>query len=391
MESKEYNRSNKIKSQNIFFYILFLSMRFLDFIIPKKDNIWIFGSHNGNGFGDNSRSLFEYLSLEKKEGVRPIWLTKDRKILSSIQSKKFEAYHFFSIRGVYYSLICKIVIISHSFLDVGLIPFLFPKKIKIIQLWHGTPLKKLENFRFTFLKQKLMDLFLLYIERDCDLLFSATELNSEIYKRKFNVLNEQIKITGQPRNDVLCSGNRVNNKEKIVLFMPTWREYDTEFSFFSIKCGFNLCMINNFLNKHNARLIIKMHHADKEKLTANIFSDRITLYDNEKDLYEFLTSADVLMTDYSSVYFDFLLLNKPIVFTPFDLEEYSNKRGFYYDYNSVSPGCKAYDWIGVLDCLNKIFSDKDDFADNRALVAKKFNKYLDGSSSKRVFEEIIKS
>ena len=138
-------------------------------------------------------------------------------------------------------------------------------------------------------------------------------------------------------------------------------------------------------------MIIKLHHADKSQVPSVLLhnSKNILLYDDKIDLYTLLSRTDILLTDYSSVYFDFLLLNLPIIFMPFDLGDYVKKRSFYYNYNDVTPGHKTKNWEEVLSALDDVIGGVDDFATERDIVKRRFNEYMDGNSSKRVFAEIL--
>ena len=127
----------------------------------------------------------------------------------------------------------------------------------------------------------------------------------------------------------------------------------------------------------------------------NDFKNVIFINDEQigNDINLALKSVDVLITDYSGIYFDYLLLNKPIVFFPFDYDYYKNKdRGFYYDYfdEKITPGPKAKNWDEILVLLEDLFNGNDNYITKRIEARKKFNKYNEGNNSERVFREILK-
>jgi CDP-glycerol glycerophosphotransferase (TagB/SpsB family) len=223
---------------------------------------------------------------------------------------------------------------------------------------------------------------------------SSTPLNIDIYKRQFKVKTEQVLVTGQPRNDQLNT-ERVQSKQNlikknVILFMPTWREYETKFSFFSKESGFNIEKINEFLKLHNALLVIKLHPAEKKLEVIKILksSPCIKIYNKKTDLYDFLKDVNILITDYSSIYFDYLLLDRPIIFTPFDFQEYSTKRGFYYDYNEVTPGLKAISWDDLLNKIDLYLNNPNLDNNFRTKIRNKFNKYQDGNNCRRLSEKM---
>ena len=103
-----------------------------------------------------------------------------------------------------------------------------------------------------------------------------------------------------------------------------------------------------------------------------------------------LPETDFLVTDYSSVFFDYLLLNKPIIFTPFDYQEYlQNDRELYYAYDSVTPGPKAYDWAETMNFIEDAVNSPETFEKEREKVSSIFCAYRDGQNSKRVYEAIM--
>jgi CDP-glycerol glycerophosphotransferase (TagB/SpsB family) len=110
----------------------------------------------------------------------------------------------------------------------------------------------------------------------------------------------------------------------------------------------------------------------------------------EQDIYTIINQFDILITDYSSIYFDFLLADKPIIFAPFDYEEYITKdRELYYNYNEVTPGPKCRNWDEVLDWIVKFKENPKLFKEEREKIKKMFHKYQDGKNCERVFNEIL--
>lgn len=362
----------------------------IDFLIPKQKDIWLFGAWKGVQYADNSRALFEYV-CENKKSIRAIWLTSDDLVLKNIKNMGYEVYKFNSLDGIYYSIIAKVIIISVSYFDVSFWPYLFPWKLKIVQLWHGTPLKMIgENF---ILKSQELFLcfFRIYLGRSFDLLITASEINFALYSELFDIDKQFIKVTGQPRNDNLFL-NPLKKKHKVILYLPTWREYDPNFDLF-FQFGFDVTVIDDFLERNNLYLFIKFHSLESSKgsnLVNIIAQSRRIKLANFKDVYFILNNVDVLMTDYSSVYIDYLLLNRPIIFTPFDFDTYKEKRGFYYDYEKVTPGPKARSWDEVLECIDGVIKN-DQFKERRTDIGRMFNSWNDKNNSSRVYSLVVNS
>ncbi len=114
------------------------------------------------------------------------------------------------------------------------------------------------------------------------------------------------------------------------------------------------------------------------------------LQDNLLDLYDILGATDILVTDYSSIYFDFLLLDKPIVFIPTDLQEYEKSRGFLFDpYNFWAPGPKPLIFTDFLAELTKYIKDENYYKKERTIVNDIVNKYQDSKSSERLYNLVF--
>lgn len=380
-------------------FILFLPLFLVLSFVPLNKRVWVFGSWRGEKYSDNSKYLLEFIKENYADKIRPVWLTRNKLILDKLKKDGKECYLFYSIKGAYYGLISGVLVMSTSWIDLPFYAFLKRNK-KLVQLWHGTPLRKLNLKSGSFKKRLLRNLFILYLGREYDMIAAATKKNIEILslKNRFNVDAKYIKVTGQPRNDILFERSKNKSflkkkyKEKIFLYLPTWRKYKHDL--FDKGYDFDPKKINDFLIKNNSYLVIKVHYNEFEKykkVTQAWEKNKRILLSFVDDIYPFLPNVDVLLTDYSSVFFDYLLLDKPIVFMPFDMSEYSRDNGgFYYDYNSITPGPKARNWEDVMIFLKEIIEGEDSYKDKRKEINKMFNKFQDVRSSERVYMEIQK-
>ena len=195
-------------------------------------------------------------------------------------------------------------------------------------------------------------------------------------------------IAGYPRNQVLISDdikniyldeeNRDRKKiisflkkkinggnKKMIFYMPTFRE--SEILFFE---NFDRDDFQMFLEENNILFCIKLH--PKSKLNEefrNIQSENIMVINKDADPYVFLKMADVLITDYSSIYFDYLLLDRPIIFFAYDLEEYlSDSREMYFDYDEFTPGEKVNDYQELKSGIVKVIYYSDQYKEARNLM-----------------------
>ena len=236
----------------------------------------------------------------------------------------------------------------------------------------------------------------------------------------FNGEDVNVQILGFSRLDWFYSNLeevkvKINNKYKlnefdtVILWMPTFRKsMSLELSEEYLDNGTGLPLLdtldkykrfNEYLKKKNCLCILKLHHLQaemdifKENLSNILIVRDADLAKLEVQLYQFIPLADALITDYSSVSTDYMLLDKPIIYILDDYEEYNKSRGVYPD-NAIElmPGDHVYD-IGELEkSVDKIVDKIDDHKEKRNKLLKGFHKYQDGNSSKRILDylKIIK-
>ena len=380
----------------IFLRVLLLPLYLINLCIPKNKTIWIFGSWKGETYNDNSKYLYEYVYKKTDSPIRAIWLTKKKSIIEQLKKEGKECYYFYSLPGMCYSIIAGVAVVSRTWFDLPFTTLLFPQRTLYVQLWHGTPLKKLDKLlRGSLFSQILKIIFRVYSGRDYDLVISATEKNVFIYQDIFSISKKNIKILGQPRNDALFSQKKeimvpARKKKKIILYMPTWRSYP--YNYFDKKFGFDLKKLESFLYKENCLLVVKLHFHDQEKYKKQFSSKYIIFINDIDDIYPYLSSVDILLTDYSSIFYDFLLVKKPIIFLPFDIARYTKDVGeFYHGYEKVTPGYKAKNWDEVIGEIKNIFKGKDRYKRKRGEINDMFNPFKDGKNSERVYQEIMTS
>ncbi|QGP75705.1 CDP-glycerol glycerophosphotransferase family protein [Tetragenococcus halophilus] len=227
-----------------------------------------------------------------------------------------------------------------------------------IQTWHGTPLKKLgADIQEVAMPgndtEKYKNNFIFEASR-WDYLIAPNEYSEKIFKQAFQFQNNILEI-GYPRNDELV--NNKNNqklqdglKEKIIgkkngrviLYAPTWRDdYFIKKGSYKFYMPFSLEKMVKCLGQDDT-LIIRPHYLVGDSIDIKGYEDRVKVCMDEaiNDLY---LISDLLITDYSSVMFDFAILQRPMLFYPYDMAHYKEKlRGFYLDYNEV-PGPIAED------------------------------------------------
>lgn len=393
-------------------YISMLPLYWLSHIIPKDKNLWVFGAWFGERYADNSKYLFEYVNKNHPE-IKVVWLTRNKNTYNFVRKKGYNVAKTFSLKGWYYALRAKVAVVSNGISDVNIFT---TANTKVVQLWHGIPLKKIMfDDKITFKHPTIWKKFLFFIfpflKKHIDysntLLIATSEEVQKIISSAFRVPIGQVKITGYPRNDSFFYKPKKDLKftkkllsfkyqgKKIAIYMPTHRkegELDINKLFLS-----DLEVIDKKLKALNYILLIKLHfcHTKESLLLKEIkhYSNIIIINDNmiEQDIYNILRLTDLLITDYSSIYFDYLLLDKPMIFAPFDIETYiKSDREFYYNYDEVTPGPKAKNWNEVIKYMEETITYPDKYKEQRKKIIDRFHKYKDGNNCQRVFNEISK-
>ncbi|PAD30660.1 CDP-glycerol glycerophosphotransferase family protein [Paenibacillus sp. 7523-1] len=283
-----------------------------------------------------------------------------------------------------------------------------------IDLWHGFPLKGMAKMDK---QEKTPDSNIHAHWSKVDMIMSY----SALYNTAMNACNganvAQYRITGAPRNDALLSRESRDNlkkifpnitkNDKLIFFMPTFRksvitpdkiEGSKDFHNLFGLSEYDQIQLQHFLEKHNLKLILKLHPFEEQyfqKELSDIRSNHIlTLNDQDltnlnMDLYNILGAGDMLVTDYSSVYIDFLLLNRPVIFTPIDLEVYRETRGLLFEpYDFWTPGPKVFTQTELQDAIKRYMADETLYAKERNTLLHLFHFHQDDQSSNRVWRQI---
>lgn len=383
--------------------LLLLPVYWLSFLVPRNKKIWLFGSTFGRRFADNPRYLYLYVSQHKEElSIRPIWISHNEDVVRMLNAEGYEAYMHHSLKGIWYALCGKVYLFDNYSKDIN---FWQSGGAMKVNLWHGIPLKKIQHdnvfdkFRHPKNIWEKLRNFPRNIsdEKPNHYVLTTSENLREIFSSAFKTKN--VLVSGYPRNQVLISDdiknvyldeekrdrkkiisflNKKNNgkNKRMIFYMPTFRESET--LFFE---NFDKNDFQKFLAENTLLFCIKLH--PKSKLNEefkNIQSENIVVINKDADSYVFLKLADVLITDYSSIYFDYLLLDRPIIFFAYDLKEYLNdSRKMYFDYDEFTPGEKVWDYQGLKNSIAKIIENNGDYQNRYSDFRKKI--------MKKVFDE----
>lgn len=345
--------------------------------IRPDSHIWLFSSTDNSHYNYNSRYLFEYVKENLPE-ITPLFVINDPELRNSLSSKYGKQYFIEteSIQGIRQALSAGVWFTSAGLPAYGTG---LHKKRLIINLWHGVPLKKIALLDPNLKKAARIYFKKIFSENYTCILTTSHEL-IPLMARSFAVSEDKIKVWGQPRNDGLFQKNDCREilgqlfpdlpeYTKTVLYAPTFRDYG-QVQLFPFK-DFDQEQLEAFLEEKNMLLFIRTHVAEQGS-AAPYLGKRIRFLGNEQaeDVTGILNIFDCLITDYSSIYIDYLLTDKPMIFLPYDRQQYLDGRGMNFDYDDVTPGPKPETFNDFLDAL----SPKEDFwKSKRTRVNRLFN------------------
>ena len=345
--------------------------------IRPDSHIWLFSSTDNSHYNYNSRYLFEYVKENLPE-ITPLFVINDPELRNSLSSKYGKQYFIEteSIQGIRQALSAGVWFTSAGLPAYGTG---LHKKRLIINLWHGVPLKKIALLDPNLKKAARIYFKKIFSENYTCILTTSHEL-IPLMARSFAVSEDKIKVWGQPRNDGLFQKNDCREilgqlfpdlpeYTKTVLYAPTFRDYG-QVQLFPFK-DFDQEQLEAFLDEKNMLLFIRTHVAEQGS-AAPYLGKRIRFLGNEQaeDVTGILNIFDCLITDYSSIYIEYLLTDKPMIFLPYDRQQDLDGRGMNFDYDDVTPGPKPETFNDFLDAL----SPKEDFwKSERTRVNRLFN------------------
>ena len=287
---------------------------------------------------------------------------------------------------------------SHTiFMDNVFLPFsaIKPKKdTRLVQLWHGTG--SIKKFGLDFEEGWVKDSGLRVNSRTTHFIVGSRWMK-EVYKTAFRAPENKIYNLGCPRTDIFFNQNHIKEakhefngeyphlaKKTIILYAPTFRDDKESY----IKLNIDE-LISNLDNDKVLALRFHPHIANKvniDEIASKKYSNRIIDFSHYPKLNTLLINTDILITDYSSIIYEYALINKPMIFFAYDLKKFEiSGRGFYEDYLSTIPGPIAYNTQELVDIINNKSFMKYDLDKFKAFFLEK----CDGKSRERLYKLLM--
>ena len=356
-------------------------------LFNTDDKIWVFGAWKGQLYSDNSKYLFQYI-LENHPEIHPIWITRNNKVLFELRKNGLPVQKRFSLNG-FYSIV-KAGFAFETEGDQDISPFM-NKKTKVIQLWHGVAPKKANWNGFNQDGDR----------RRTNYWMASSEQNKGTLQELFGMSSNHIYVTGYPRNDtfvkphvqhpVIQELNQKYSNYKKVIYMPTHRNFGSEGMAFSKETMFAL---DKKLRERDIVMVYKPHFHELQNYLdiENEFTNIVLAKDQEKyqDVYGYICDFDLLISDYSSIIYDFLCAKKPIVLFPYDLEHFRTSDAGLFDYYEGYPaGPFCFDWDQVVEQMMKLLDNDHEWEEKRETCRRLFHPFDDGNNCERVYEAAV--
>ncbi len=341
-----------------FIYLICHCLYPFSFLVPRTKKILVFGSFRG-AFNDNTKYLF-INAQNKLHDKRLYWITPNRNTAKQIREKGLKAYWVASPKGIWFSLRAKYWFVNAYTSDIL---YCFSGGATVVNLWHGVGLKHCEFNTISgmlvdrYVKKTLKERFF-HPEsfRRPDYFLSSTDFQSQMFAPAFRIPIEKCMNLGYPRNTILLQTKEeilkfvdkyepqttrelIDTLQKydcVYMYMPTWR--DSQLDVFIQQM--DLQQLEPILAQKNALLLLKPH---ANTIVGEVQKfEHIQLINSTTDVYCILPFTDVLITDYSSILYDYLLLDgKGVILYVYDIAEYVQERDFYYPFDENVAGERA--------------------------------------------------
>lgn len=365
--------------------------------LPVKKNLVMFESFYGRTYSCNPRAIYEY--MKKHCPNYHLFWSVDKRAENYFLENHIPYIKRFSFKWLLYMARAEYWV-TNSRMPLWLPK---PKHTKYVQTWHGTPLKKLAlDIEKVHLPGTDTEKYKLEFMKDVakwDYLLSPNAYSSEIFRRAFRFQKEIIEC-GYPRNDYLYNykaedvekiKKRLNlpMDKKIILYAPTWRDNQYyQIGKYKFDLRLDLDMMRERLGDEYI-LLLRMHYLVFESFNLEEYKGFVFDVSKEQDIRELYVISDLLITDYSSVFFDYANLKRPIIFYVYDIAEYRDiLRGFYFNIEKEAPGPLVSTTNEIIQAIID-FKNQDRLKDSFVNFYNKFCYLEDGNSTERVVKYLF--
>lgn len=387
----------------------------LAWVVPRDPSRHVVIGREGGKFLDNAKYFYSWLTQNLPSGHRVQFLTRHDSVQRGLEAIHPGSVLRFPSWAAGWALLRAgtVVVDSAEYGEDGRLGLLHGARL--VQIWHGAPLKEIElplhqrrRAQLPPLQRGLLDLLKAItgrFRRTHTLVSTSAFFTEHAFRPCFHA--DHIVASGYPRNDALFGARdyppalvELNTDRdaarqlrhsratglKTVLYAPTFRQ-DKHSPF--AEGWVDLERLSAFGQEHKLVFAMKLHPVLQVSGLAQPLPHILDISPTT-DVYPLLADIDVLVTDYSSIYFDFLLLDRPVVFYPYDLARYiADDRKLLFDYADMTPGPKAHSFAELCVLLAKATGDEEDeWQSERWRVRSLAFDHVDGNAAQRLWRHL---
>lgn len=368
----------------------------LSLVTPKKRGTVLLGAGLGKAFTGNPKYLF--LHLHATAPRRVTWITKSSEVAARLAAAGLPVVSAHSLAGFWRILRSEYLVIeSGTAAGIGghdiAYERLFLGWFNVVQTWHGSPLKRIcldalrDRKRSSWLERLF---YLLHRQelRGLRCIIALSDADARILGGAFD--NERVQILGYPKNDPLVGDPgrwglrpRWRRYDKVIVYAPTFRDHPRPRRPFSPRF---IAALGAELARRNWCLLIKRHAFDRSLELPASSQNIFDVSAESEDIQELLVEADLLVTDYSSVFIDYLLRERPIIFYFYDLPEYLERsRQMYYDLPAeLWPIAQEEQQLLELILTHAVWSETSGYRRRLGELRRRFHRHTDGNAAERL-------
>lgn len=370
---------------------------FLNRLFPRLDKVLVYGNRKGEC------NAVEVANFMSKQYDFPVFYVVDQNFgpyVKQVLDSNIRLIQTKSVSFIYHLITSKYIFSTHGFM-----PLVSAKDQITVNIWHGLLYKNIRKLR----GDKALH---------ADVTVGTSPLSQKMFSEAFGVSKESVLVSGYPRNDMMLRAQTekkalkgqiapdLTNYDKTVFWMPTFRrksEEDMPVDLSKLKLenpfeisNFDVAAFNELLKSQNTLCLLKPHYIyiknnDFPKYSHIKMIDDQWIMNQGLTLYQLLACTDILISDFSSVMFDYTLLNKPIICFCKDLEEYKKTQGLYFEkIEDWLPSALIQDQQHFFKYLKQVLTtNKDPYIEKREKIKKLSFTYTDADSSKRICEYVF--
>ena len=372
-------------------------------LMPKRRRRMLFIGRDG-AFADNAKYLYLYAAANSNGWEVAFWVESEG-LARELDEHRLPYVRSGTLKGLFYLLTTARVVVDN-------VPWIRDQKYhcllgaRVYQLWHGCPLKKIELdddselgphvpwlFRaYQWARGRYPSYYLvlspsrLFSRLAFSAAFKHQRLLEEDYPRNapFHGTSLLGAAVGVDRSVVERLEEAKAAGGKVVFYMPTFRAYAGHAQLDEV---IDFDALEAWAERRDVWVVFKLHPFARG--SGGPRGRRMIEYGTHHDVYPALCLADVLVTDYSSVFFDFLHLNRPVLFFPYDLERYlKDDRRMYVDFQEMTPGAMCFTFAELMAELERVLDGVDDYRQARLRVRGEAFASSDGGALERIWSVI---